>query len=434
MTPKTRIALMFGAVMLLGSGCSSGKEAGGTPKSGGTTGAGGTPDSGGATGAGGTPGSGGATGTGGTPGSGGMTGAGGTIGSGGLNGSGGTVATGGATSSGGTIGTGTGGAPRTGGQSGTGGRVGTGGQSGAIGAGGASSGGSAGRTGAGGGAGMAASGGSSGAGGGLLPKNPPVPSAGCGKATTVTSGTKTITSSGESRTYIIDVPTDYDMNKPYRLFYTSHFLNGTADLVKRQNYYSLKTLATAANEPAIFVAPQGLNNTWTEKDHPLFDDILAFVKANLCIDTTRVFATGMSFGGMITYSLSVNHQKDIRAAVGLAPANYNIYVPPKNHEPIAWMHTTGMSDTTCPWVNGTSTTQGSKYIAIEHATDNGCIVPATIPTWQSGKHLCYDFEGCKPGYPVKACTFDGAHTDQNTDPGATSSWIAPESWAFFTQF
>jgi poly(3-hydroxybutyrate) depolymerase len=281
---------------------------------------------------------------------------------------------------------------------------------------------------------MGASGGSSGAGGGLLPKNPPVPSAGCGKATTVTSGTKTITSSGDARTYIIDIPTDYDMNKPYRLFYTSHFLNGTAELVKRQNYYSLKTLATAANEPAIFVAPQGINNTWTEKDHPLFDDILAFVKANLCIDTTRVFATGMSFGGMITYSLSVNHQKDIRAAVGLAPANYNIYVPPKTHEPIAWMHTTGMSDTTCPWVNGTSTTQGSKYIAIEHATDNGCIVPATIPTWQSGAHLCYDFEGCKPGYPVKVCTFDGAHTDTNTDPGATSSWIAPESWAFFTQF
>jgi len=250
----------------------------------------------------------------------------------------------------------------------------------------------------------------------------------------VTSGTKTITSSGEARTYIIDVPTDYDMNKPYRLFYASHFLKGTAEMVKRDNYYSLKTLATAANEPAIFVAPQGIDNTWTEKDHPLFDDILAFVKANLCIDTTRVFATGMSFGGMITYSLSVNHQKDIRAAVGLAPANYNIYVPPKTHEPIAWMHTTGMSDTTCPWVNGTSTTQGSKYIAIEHATDNGCTIPATIPTWQSGAHVCYDFEGCKPGYPVKVCTFDGAHTATNTDPGATSSWIAQESWAFFTQF
>ena len=63
----------------------------------------------------------------------------------------------------------------------------------------------------------------------------------------------------------------------------------------------------------------------------LFDDILAYVKANLCIDVTRVFATGFSFGGMMTYSLSVNHQKDIRAAVGIAPANYDIYVPTKTH-------------------------------------------------------------------------------------------------------
>jgi len=164
----------------------------------------------------------------------------------------------------------------------------------------------------------------------------------------------------------------------------------------------------------------------------LFDDILAFVKKNLCIDTTRVFATGFSFGGMITYSLSVNHQKDIRAAVGIAPTNYNIYVPTKTHEPIAWMQTTGMSDTTCPWVNGTSTTQGAKFIAIEHATGNGCTLPAAIPTWQSGNHVCYDFQGCTAGFSVKACTFNGGHTNIANESG--TNWIPQGSWKFFMQF
>ena len=158
------------------------------------------------------------------------------------------------------------------------------------------------------------------------------------------------------------------------------------------------------------------------------------MKENLCIDTTRVFATGFSFGGMITYSLSVNHQKDIRAAVGIAPANYNIYLPTKTHEPIAWMQTTGLSDTTCPWVNGSSTTQGAKYIAIEKATDNGCTVPANIPIWQQGNHVCYDFQGCQTGYPTKACTFNGGHTSSATDAGTNTNWIPQESWAFFTQF
>jgi len=288
---------------------------------------------------------------------------------------------------------------------------------------------------------MGSPGGSTGSGEPIPLKNPPVPSAGCGKPSTVTSGKKTITSSGTERSYIIDIPTGYDMNKPYRFFYTSHWISSTAEAVQQQNFYFLKPLATAANDPAIFLAPQALpgnpSGTWdTSKptDQILFDDILAFVKANLCIDTTRVFATGFSYGGMMTYSLSATRQKDIRAAVGIAPANYNIYVGTKTHQPIAWMQTTGMSDTTCPWVNGSSTTQGSKYIAIEHATDNGCTVPDSIPTWQSGAHVCYDFVGCKTEFPTKACTFNGPHTNINSDPGSSANWIPTESWKFFTQF
>ena len=283
--------------------------------------------------------------------------------------------------------------------------------------------------------------GTDGGGGTYAPGNAPVPSAGCGKPTTVTNGKKTITSGNQQRTYIIDIPANYDPNKPYRFFYTSHWIGARAEDVVNQNYYFLKPLATAANEPAIFLAPQALpgnpGGTWdTQKptDQVLFDDILAYVKANLCIDESRVFATGFSFGGMMTYSLSVNHQKEIRAAVGIAPANYNIYVPTKTHEPIAWMQTTGMSDGTCPWVNGNSTTQGAKYIAIEHATDDGCTVPSDIPIWKQGAHVCYDFQGCKAGFPTKACTFNGPHTNIASDPGSNANWIPAESWKFFTQF
>ena len=331
--------------------------------------------------------------------------------------------------------------PNAGSDSSNGGSATSAGAAGAIAGTGSSGGGQGGRgPGGGGAAGAAGSGGSVAAGGTGNPgpnpplKNAPVASVGCGKATTVTSGKKTITSTNQQRTYIIDVPTNYDKDKPYRLFYTSHWIGSTSEAVRDQNYYFLKPLATAANEPAIFVAPQSDGSTWQEKDHALFVDILKFVKENLCIDTTRVFATGFSFGGMITYSLSVNHQKDIRAAVGIAPANYNIYVPTKTHQPIAWMQTTGMGDTTCPWVNNGSTTQGAKFIAIEHATDNSCTVPATIPTWQSGAHVCYDVPGCNAATPTKVCTFNGGHTNIANDPGSQTNWIPQESWKFFTQF
>jgi poly(3-hydroxybutyrate) depolymerase len=305
-------------------------------------------------------------------------------------------------------------------------------------------GGAASGTAGGGGGGTAGAGGNGGGGGGVAGaaddgdiwgglKNPPRNSPGCGKATALTSGKKSITSSNRPRAYIIDIPTSYDPNKPYRLFYASHGLGGRAEDVAGWNYFDLKTEAATANEPAIFIAPQGVNGTWDETDHALFDDITTFAKENLCIDPTRVFVTGMSFGGMITYSLSTNHQKRFRAGVALAPANYNIWLPnPKLKDPIAWMQTTGMHDNTCPWDAGGG--RGSRYIALEKAADNGCTVPPTIPTWKSGNHVCYDFEGCKSGYPLKVCTFDGGHVQTNSDPGTRTNWIAQESWKFFSQF
>ncbi|HEX6272572.1 MAG TPA: hypothetical protein VFZ53_06025 [Polyangiaceae bacterium] len=435
MTRRTLTSLTIPAFVLCVIGCSGDEVTPpGTGGGGGTSGQGGSSPNGGTSGAS----TGGSLPTGGT-----TTGGATTGGSAGTPATGGAVATGG-TSSGGSSGAlptgGTGGGAATGGSaSGTGGAGGTvvGGSGGSIGGspsmGGAGSGGKGGTAGKG-GAGAGAGAGGSGGSGGWLPGNAAVPSAGCGKATTVTNGKKTITSTGQARTYIIDIPTNYDMNKPYRLFYTSHWIGARSEDVQGQNYYFLKPLATAANEPAIFVAPQSDGATWQQKDHALFDDILAFVKANLCIDISRVFATGFSFGGMITYSLSTNHQKDIRAAVGIAPANYNIWLPTKTREPIAWMQTTGMGDTTCPWVDGTSTTRGAKFIAVEKATDNGCSMPTTVPNWQSGAHLCHDFQGCAAGRPTKACTFNGGHTNIASDSGSSTNWIAEESWKFFRQF
>jgi poly(3-hydroxybutyrate) depolymerase len=296
------------------------------------------------------------------------------------------------------------------------------------GAGGASGGGSGGA--AGGGAGGAS--GSAGAGGAIPLGNPPVESEGCGTPTTIESGKYMIQSSGDQRSYIIDIPDDYDMNTPHRVFYTSHWIDSTSEAVRDQNYYFLKPLAEADDIPAIFVAPQSDDGTWDQIDHALFDDLLALVKENLCIDETRVFATGFSFGGMITYSLSTNHQQDIRAAVGIAPANYNIWLPEKIGEPIAWMQTTGMNDGLCPWVNNEQQQRGAKFIALEHARNNGCTVPDDVPTWQNGNHLCYEFEGCPAEYPVRACTFNGDHTNIANENGM--NWIATESWEFFMQF
>ena len=150
------------------------------------------------------------------------------------------------------------------------------------------------------------------------------------------------------------------------------------------------------------------------------------MKKNACIDESRVFVLGFSFGGMFSYSLSMTRQKTIRAGIGMSPANFNITIPPKSHDPIAWMQSTGVKDTTCPWVADEAKMEGAKFIAIEHGTDNGCTVPNPIPTWTSGGMLCTHFAGCKPGFPTKVCSFNGPHAR----PPGYVNW----EWDFITQF
>jgi poly(3-hydroxybutyrate) depolymerase len=298
-----------------------------------------------------------------------------------------------------------------------------------------------------------------------------VPSTGCGKADgakTLTTGgspvdkglpTSTklkITTGGQSREYIIDIPADYDPTHPYRLIFSWHQAYGSATGnangqhpagdgpnfdATHYAYFGLQREATNANQPAIFVAPQGIGDfPWDyNRDVVLFDDLLALVDANLCIDDSRVFTTGFSFGAMMSYALSIGRQSKLRGAVTMAAANYNFTQPTNSHAPIAYMGTTGMSDGTCPWGDDT---RGGKACVLQHAQDNGCTMPGDIQTTTNGskKYLCYDFEGCQAGYPVKVCTFDGGHTPSSVDDGTSTgddglkAFIPPLAWKFIAQF
>lgn len=381
-------------------------------------------------------------------------------------------ASGAKTSSGGMSGTAgssaPGGSPATGGITATGGQSSTGGASGGGGTtatGGTPSGGASGSGGTvgGGGAGGGAAGGT-GMGGAAKP------SAGCNKA----DGLKTLTvggssvmgapststrlsgvmSGGKPRLVIIDVPEDYDPKKPYRLIFSWRQLGGsdTGNATglhpagdgpnfdaKSYSYFGLRREALNAGQPAIFVAPDTdpAGALWDyNKDSVYFDDLLKLVTDNLCIDESRVFTTGFSYGAMMSYGLSNGRASKLRAAVTMAPAQFG---PGSGTTPIAYMSTTGMSDGTCRWGDANSGGQGC---VMQHAKVNGCKIPASIPTAAVGskKYVCYDFEGCMPGYPVKVCTFDGPHTPSSIDDGTTvgedglKAFIPPLAWKFISQF
>jgi hypothetical protein len=67
------------------------------------------------------------------------------------------------------------------------------------------------------------------------------------------------------------------------------------------------------------------------------------------------------------------------------------------------------------------------------ARANGCTwaTPAKVT---SGAHVCTSLTGCKTGYPLVFCSFNGDHTPFPDNGQSQGSWGPQEAWKFLNQF
>jgi poly(3-hydroxybutyrate) depolymerase len=311
---------------------------------------------------------------------------------------------------------GAGGAGETGGGDGAGGRYGAGGGDGA-----------GGEDGVGGGDGA---GGEDGAGG----SSSGTESAGCGTAKTLMNGRRTIQSGGQNREYILRVPDNYDSSQPYRLIVAYHWLSGNASQVANGGeggstddpYYGLWDLA---EDSTIFVAPEGLDAGWAntgDRDITLTDNILAEVEADLCIDKSRIFATGFSYGAGMSYAIACS-RADVFRGVALY-AGAQLSGCNGGNTPIAYFHAHGVNDSVL-------SIGGGRNLRDHYADVNGCTpMSPQDPAGNSGTHSCSSYEGCSDGHPVRWCAHGGDHNPTEKDSGQSKSWIPGEAWTFISQF
>jgi polyhydroxybutyrate depolymerase len=352
-----------------------------------------------------TPGTGGVTtGTGGaTPGTGGTTtGTGGTA-----TGTGGKIAgTGGAA--------GAGGVPATGGAGGTTPQGGTTGATGGHGgAGGAAGHGAAGSTGTGGGAAGSGGGGTPGAGGAG-------PSAGCGKGTARPDRKtqQTITIDGTTRYYLLNVPSGADTT-PLPLVFALHGydMNNVA-------LVDLYDFTSQSGNKAITVLPQGegpapgntshwgdsvLKSTWTANtaNYDFMQTLKADIESKYCVDTSRVYFTGFSMGGMFTNSLACDHNDWFRG-----------YAPVEGGGPSSCAHADAkpsiiIHQGTADTIAKPSAGEGTRDF---WTMQNGCDMTTT-----SVYTGCLSYGSCDE--PVLYCTGNWTHT--------VSSTARANIWKFF---
>ena len=257
------------------------------------------------------------------------------------------------------------------------------------------------------------------------------PSPGCG-LTTTQSGTFTLDMGGTMRSFILKVPTNYNPNTPYRLIFAWHPGGGTAQGVASGNYYGMDTTANA-NGRAIFIAAQGVDvpingmpsRGWPNtdgQDVALTRAMIAWAKDNLCIDSSRIFATGFSYGGMFSNTLGCEMPDVFRAVApmaGVLCGNSSTNCSSTattcmQHNVAAWV-AHGASDTVVATSLGVRARD--RLLALNHCTMTSA---ATTPS------PCVAYSGCDSGYPVHWCEFDGGHQ--------TPSFAGSAIWSFFSQF
>jgi poly(3-hydroxybutyrate) depolymerase len=257
-------------------------------------------------------------------------------------------------------------------------------------------------------------------------------STGCGKARTLQNGNINITYKNATRKYILRVPDTYDSSHPYRLVLAYAWSGASASQVVSANYF---TFATLDSKNTIFAAPEASDGagTWSNDDVAFTDAIVAQLEGDLCIDTTRLFATGFSFGGAMAMALGCTRADVFRAVAFFSGADLTSSCPTTLTKPIAYYASQASEDS-----GGLSTSSpitGEKRQA-DFAAVNGCMPEPSSTTFPaSGQpHTCTNYKGCSAGHPTEYCVFNGPHGWEPKDPGQSMSWDAPEAWKFITQF
>lgn len=275
-------------------------------------------------------------------------------------------------------------------------------------------------------------------------------SAGCGKMPGIPSNQYNngkpiaITAGNMQRRYVLSVPTNYDNTHPYRLVVSFHQRDGNDIQNYNWKYYGLQPLS---NNTTIFVAPNGqLNGSpcsgmadgegscgWpnpNNSDLALADAVVAQIEENFCVDTNRIFATGWSFGGAMSYQTACARPLGtangyIRGVAVYSGSSAITAGPCPPTKAVAYYDSHGTNDNVLQYSGGISMTQN-------FAKANGCTW--ATPAQASGSHVCTDISGCMADYPVRFCSFVGGHTPFPDTGQASGSWGPEEAWKFLSKF
>jgi poly(3-hydroxybutyrate) depolymerase len=154
---------------------------------------------------------------------------------------------------------------------------------------------------------------------------------GCGKTHIFNGITqyRTIQSSGGDRSFGVHLPVDYDADHQYPTILGFHGSDSIGFFFEADTRLSFSQYTG----DKIVVYPNGLGGAWAganyseatvAQDTQFVWDLLADLRANFCVDSARIYATGMSIGGGFVDTLACNDTVGGEFAA-FAPASGSFY-------------------------------------------------------------------------------------------------------------
>lgn len=217
------------------------------------------------------------------------------------------------------------------------------------------------------------------------------------------------------RVYYVQLPSTYSSTKPYPVVFQFHPLGGSAQQALTE--YRIST----GLPDAIYVTPQGLTDSsgnagWANTNGADIDftkAMLSSVQSTYCVDNTRIFSVGFSYGGMMSFAVGCEMSDVFRAIAPMSGALYSDFRCSGTKHPIAMWGSHGLNDTTVPIADGRAARD--KILQQNHCGTT------TVPNPTDAS--CVDYEGCDAGYPVTWCEFNGTHMPPSFGTAAITAFF-----------
>ncbi|WP_181357365.1 alpha/beta hydrolase family esterase [Stenomitos frigidus] len=252
---------------------------------------------------------------------------------------------------------------------------------------------------------------------------------------------------GQRRTYYLHTPPSYQPGQSLPLVLAFHESEGQGkDMAAHTGLNQL------ANQKGFLVVyPDGLNAKWNVSEQAATkEDNAAFVQALIAhlgqirvIDRQRIYATGLSNGGILVQKLACENPGQIAAfatVAALLPEQFQAKC--QSQTPVSMLMINGTADAVVPWQGGAPpAVHVGRNLSIPSIPDvfsfwqkhNGCSAPVTVQQRADKRVTTSSYTHCQSGSDVTLMALNGAsHIWPGGGYGQSSFLDTSQTiWSFF---